>query len=82
MKLSHNTEMEYRRQELERQEALRNAEAHRQAHDINEKGTKTPFYAPVLANIGEKLVNTGRNLQERYGELAEQPKPIRRAELI
>lgn len=66
---------QYRRQEM-----LREAEIHRLSKEVREAEEKakrekakakdnqiTDIYRPVLAELGQRLVEVGEKLQERYG---------------
>lgn len=71
-----------------RQEMLQEAEAHRLAKTVREAEEKakrektktkdaqlTPLYAPALAELGQRLVEIGENLQSRYGQDDCNPRP-------
>lgn len=49
------------------------AEKHRLAQGHTEPTETTPPYAPLLAKAGERLVEFGHQLQERYGQAVEIP---------
>ena len=52
---------------------------HRQAEEHNiaqqARRNKPSRYATVMANVGEKMVEVGEMLQQRYGEFVEDAEP-------
>ncbi len=68
--------------ELRMKEQLKEVEQYRLAKEAQKANNKsgTPIYGPALAQIGDKLVELGHNLQERYGELKDMPLSVAEAD--
>jgi hypothetical protein len=61
--------------ETEALNQIRNQEQMQEANSArlaSEAPRRTPFYAPMLAQLGNNLVAMGSDLQERYGELCDE----------
>ena len=57
---------QYQIDQQRRDVLMQQAEQTRLADAID---NETPFYAPLLANVGKTLLHIGTNLKERYGEM-------------
>lgn len=55
--------------QIRQQEQRQQADNARLASDAPRR---TPFYAPMLAQLGSNLVTMGSDLQDRYGELCDE----------
>lgn len=60
---------EYEYREADRAELQRQAEQAQLSKDIRKT---QPIYAPLLAKVGDVMVEAGSNLRDRYGELVEE----------
>ena len=64
--------------EVRRKELIRDAEQNRiNAENIrlakSVSGNNHPLYSPIMAKVGDALVAIGKQLQERYSDIAELP---------
>jgi hypothetical protein len=69
----------YEKQRAHREMIRRDVARHQQADAIRAQRGDQPLYAPVLAGMGEVLVEVGSRLQARYGTLVEETKPAQEA---
>jgi hypothetical protein len=59
--------------EQHRHKMLNQAEQWRLAQEANHGGKSQPIYGPTLAQAGAILVEIGKQLQERYGQVEPLP---------
>jgi hypothetical protein len=65
----------YEKHQAHRDEIRRDVQRQTLADDIRRQQGHQPFYASVLAGVGDVLVEVGSKLQDRYGCLGDDVHP-------